>query len=153
MLEKSSIENDIKDLVDDIYEYQKVAAFGYMHSENVALNLQYDLQTSAKPVFTAIKVANQAEYITNADEKTLIILFSDSGTYFDRIFPRAKPFKQQSKKPKICLITSNKELDYPFIDQYIRYDSRGDYATHPYSLTAIADTICIEYAKMLKKLE
>ena len=103
------------------------------------------MQTSAKPVFTAIKVANQAEYITNADEKTLIILFSDSGTYFDRIFPRAKPFKQQSKKPKICLITSNKELDYPFIDQYIRYDSRGDYATHPYSLTAIADTICIEY--------
>ena len=59
----------------------------------------------------------------------------------------------QSKKPKICLITSNKELDYPFIDQYIRYDSRGDYATHPYSLTAIADTICIEYAKMLKELE
>ena len=33
-----------------------------------------------------------------------------------RIFPRAKPFKHQSKKPKICLITSNKELDYPFID-------------------------------------
>lgn len=153
MLEKSSIEDDIKDLVDDIYEYQKVAAFGYMHSENVALNLQYDLRTSAKPVFTAIKVADQAEYITNADEKTLIILFSDSGTYFDRIFPRAKPFKHQSKKPKICLITSNKELDYPFIDQYIRYDSRGDYATHPYSLTAIADTICIEYAKMLKELE
>ena len=29
----------------------------------------------------------------------------------------------------------------------------GDYATHPYSLTAIADTICIEYAKMLKELE
>lgn len=113
MLEKSSIEDDIKDLVDDIYEYQKVAAFGYMHSENVALNLQYDLQTSAKPVFTTIKVADQAEYITNADEKTLIILFSDSGTYFDRIFPRAKPFKHQSKKPKICLITSNKELDYP----------------------------------------
>ena len=115
MLEKSSIENDIKKLVNDIYEYQKVAAFGYMHSENVALNLQYDLQTSAKPVFTA--------------------------------------FKQQSKKPKICLITSNKELDYPFIDQDIRYDSRGDYATHPYSLTAIADTICIEYSKMLKELE
>ena len=36
MLEKSSIENDIKKLVSDIYEYQKVAAFGYMHSENVA---------------------------------------------------------------------------------------------------------------------
>ena len=92
-------------------------------------------------------------FLANNHEKTLIILFSDSGTYFDRIFPRAKPFKQQSKKPKICLITSNKELDYPFIDQYIRYDSRGDYATHPYSLTAIADTICIEYAKMLKELE
>lgn len=55
MLEKSSIEDDIKKLVNDIYAYQKVAAFGYMHSENVALNLQYDLQTSAKPVFTAIK--------------------------------------------------------------------------------------------------
>ena len=39
MLEKSSIEDDIKKLVNDIYEYQKVAAFGYMNYENVELKL------------------------------------------------------------------------------------------------------------------
>ena len=113
---RDRIEEDIQNLVKDIYQYKKVAAFGYMQSENIALNLQFDLQTSGKILFTCIKFINQVEYIQNADEETLIIIFSESGTYFDRVFQRSKPFKNLKVKPKIYMITSNFNIFLPYVD-------------------------------------
>lgn len=141
------IKKEIETLVEDIRSYKKVAAFGYMQSENIALHLQYDLQTSGKPIFTSIKFSDQAEYIKQADQDTLIIIFSDSGTYFDRVFPRTQPFRHQTNKPKICMVTSNKKINLPYVDSYIHYESRHDYASHPYPLMMIADMICIQYSK------
>ena len=46
-----------------------------MHSQNVALNMQYDLQTSEKMIFTRIKFADQIDYISHSHEDTLIINF------------------------------------------------------------------------------
>lgn len=134
-------------LVKDLHQYNKVAAFGYMQSENMALHLQYDLQTSGKPIFTSMKFLDQVDYIKAADEQTLIIVFSDSGSYFDRVFNRVKPFKNTTKKPKIYMITSNTSLDLPYVDEFITYQSRHDYASHPYPLMMIADMICIQYAR------
>lgn len=124
-----------------------------MQSENIALNLQFDLQTSGKILFTCIKFINQVEYIQNADEETLIIIFSESGTYFDRVFQRSKPFKNLKVKPKIYMITSNFNISLPYVDEYIRYHSRKDYASHPYPLAVIADLICIQYAQLLQEKE
>lgn len=151
MIASSTLDNDIISLVNDIKNYKNVAAFGYMQSENVALNLQYDLQTSCKAIFTCIKFVDQANYIESANSDTLIIIFSESGSYFDRVFPRKKPFKNLHTKPKICMITSNYAIQYPYIDMYIRYSSRNDYASHPYPLMVIADLICIQYAKLVEK--
>lgn len=151
MIASSTLDNDIISLVNDIKNYKNVAAFGYMQSENVALNLQYDLQTSRKAIFTCIKFVDQANYIESADSDTLIIIFSESGSYFDRVFPRKKPFKNLHTKPKICMITSNYAIQYLYIDMYIRYSSRNDYASHPYPLMVIADLICIQYAKLVEK--
>ncbi|MEG0275814.1 MAG: MurR/RpiR family transcriptional regulator [Coprobacillus sp.] len=143
-------ENNIIDLANDIYKYKKVAAFGYMQSENIALNLQYDLQTNGKPLFTCIKFIDQVDYMNSADEDTLIIIFSESGTYFDRVFQRTKPFKDTKSKPKIYMVTSNASLSIPYIDTYIRYQSRKDYASHPYPLMIISDLICIQYSHILE---
>ena len=120
-----------------------------MQSESVACNLQFDLQTSGKLIFSCFNIKDQAYYITDADENNLIIIFSESGTYFDRIFPRAKPFKSNKKKPKICMITSDQSIEYPFIDFYIRYNSKGGYASHPYPLQLISDLISIRYSETL----
>ena len=139
----------INTLVQEISSYQKIAAFGYMQSESVACNLQFDLQTSGKLIFSCFNIKDQADYITDADENNLIIIFSESGTYFDRIFPRAKPFKSNKKKPKICMITSDQSIEYPFIDFYIRYNSKGGYASHPYPLQLISDLICIKHSETL----
>lgn len=150
LLSKSHIHFDIENLANDIYKYNKVAAFGYMQSENIALNLQYDLQTNGKILFTCIKFIDQVEYIQNADEQTLLIIFSESGTYFDRVFQRTKPFKNLKTKPKIYMITSHQNPTVPYIDNYICYQSRHDYASHPYPLMIIADLICIQYANLIK---
>lgn len=143
-------EQAIQKLVKDISQYKNVAAFGYRQSENVALNLQYDLQTNGKHIFTCIKFTEQAEYIEQANQDDLIIIFSDTGTYFDRVFERVKPFKNMKTKPKIYMITSCHDLDIPYVDEYIYYHSRHDYASHPYPLMMIADVICVEYAHMKK---
>ena len=143
------IEKQIDTLVQEIRSYQKVAAFGYMQSESIACNLQFDLQTSGKLIFSCFNTKDQADYIADADENNLIIIFSESGTYFDRIFPRAKPFKSNKRKPKICMITSDQSIEYPFIDFYIRYNSKGGYASHPYPLQLISDLICIKYSQLL----
>ena len=150
-LYNSHIENDLEHLVEDIHAYKKVAAFGYMQSENVALNLQYDLQTNGKILFTCIKFIDQVDYINNADEETLIIIFSESGTYFDRVFQRTKPFKNLKMKPKIYMITSNFSISLPYIDAYVRYHSRNDFASHPYPLIIISDLICVQYTKILQE--
>ena len=75
---KNSVDSkEIDALISDIFRYEKVSAFGYLQSENVALNLQYDLQTSRKIIFTCMQFADQIEHIRNADEKELIIVFSE----------------------------------------------------------------------------
>ena len=145
-LEKN-LEQELDQLVEDIYHYQKVAAFGYMQSANTAFSLQFDLQTNGKLIYSCYNTKNQAEYITQANENHLIIIFSESGTYFERIFSRIKPFKDHNK-PKIYMITANQTIHDPLVDHYIRYNSRGDYASHPYPLQLISDMICIKYANL-----
>lgn len=145
-----SIQKEMETLVNDIYNYPKVAAFGYMQSENMALHLQYDLQTSGKTIYTSIKFTDQIEYIKQADADTLIIIFSDSGSYFKHMFSRSVPLKHT--KAKIVMITSNKDIQLPYVTSYIRYNSRHDYASHPYPIMVIADMLCIQYAKKLKKV-
>lgn len=146
-----SLDKDIQDIAKDVYKYEKVAAFGYLQSENVALDLQYDLQTSGKIIFTRIKFKDQVEYIQQVDEKTLLIIFSDTGTYFERVFQRMKPFKDLKYKPKICMITSSSTHLVPYIDKYIRYTGRNDYASHPYPMMVIARLIAIQYANILEE--
>lgn len=151
ILKGSIQEDDIQNLVEDIYDYNYVAAFGYLQSEIVALNLQFDLQTSRKVIFTSMQYANQIEYIKKADENYLIIIFSNSGTYFKRAFARTNIFKNMVHKPKIYLVTSNQDIHLRYVDKYIRYKSGNDYASHPYPLVAISSLICSQYSQYILK--
>lgn len=148
---KNSIDvNEINALVDDLFQYEKVSAYGYLQSQNVALNLQYDLQTNRKIIFTCMQFADQIEHIQKADEKELIIVFSESGTYFRRAFANHNAF-HMAHKPKIYVVTSNQKIHQPYVDHYIRYESDGNYASHPYPLNAIAGMIASGYAR--RKME
>ena len=74
---ENDIEKQINTLVQEISSYQKIAAFGYMQSESVACNLQFDLQTSGKLIFSCFNIKDQADYITDADEIILLLFFQN----------------------------------------------------------------------------
>lgn len=145
------LEEKINQLVEDIDAYEHVAAFGYMHSENAALSLQYDLQTNRKVIYTSLRFLDQVEYLRHASEENLIIIFSDMATYFQRVFARVKPFKDTLHKPKIYMVTSNERSMLDYVDTYIRYHSRHDYASHPFPLMVIANLISLSYANRCKQ--
>lgn len=147
-LKESLDEDALHRLVKDIASFKNVAAFGYMQSENVALSLQYDLQTSRKIIYTCMQYAKQIEYISDAKEDSLIIIISSSGSYFKRAYDRQQPFKHKEHKPKIWMITTNRHLNIPYVDEYLIFDNGHDYASHPYSLQAISSLISLYYHQL-----
>ena len=129
------------------FDYEKYESSSMFQSyvKNVISNLNYFLENDIeKQINTLVQEISSYQKIA-----AFGYMQSESGTYFDRIFPRAKPFKSNKKKPKICMITSDQSIEYPFIDFYIRYNSKGGYASHPYPLQLISDLICIKYSETL----
>lgn len=151
-LDTPDFDTVILDTAKEILSYPKVAAFGYMNSENVALTLQYSLQTVGITVFTAIQFIQQQEFIEQADDDTMILIFSESGSYFERAFDERRPFPLE-KNPHVCMITSNENAKYPYIARYIVYRSRHDFASHPYPLQVIADLLAVQCSRLMENTQ
>lgn len=71
---ENDIEKQINTLVQEISSYQKIAAFGYMQSESVACNLQFDLQTSGKLIFLVL-ISKIRQTILLTLMKIILLLF------------------------------------------------------------------------------
>lgn len=113
--------NQISALAQALHKYKKVAAFGSVYSETVAMDFMYEIAGVGKYIKTNIYDVKQEQYINEADEDTLIIIFSNSGQY---IYENGmKPLNQsrsfvRKTKGRIALITSNKEAA---ADQSVSY--------------------------------
>lgn len=93
---KYAIQNDITEflgkiytshtirLANDIQSHKIVGAFGLLFSELGAIDLQYKLAYSNKYLVTFQDDKKQEKFICEADEDTLIILYSNSGTFIDK---------------------------------------------------------------------
>lgn len=133
-------------LVDDIDHYEKVSAFGPLKAATAAINLQTSLLMLGKLINTRLAYSKQIDYLEQADEKDLIIIFSYSGVYFDYKYTQNR-INSNIKKPKIYFITGN-PLVKPneYIDRVIYFKSKLDQASHPYQLQITADIIAQAYA-------
>lgn len=147
VVDSIDMENIVK-LCDDIYNYQNIAIFGLLKAGGVALNLQCDLLMLGKQTYTNISYLQQIQYLLNADDKTLIIIFSYTGSYFD--YHDTRILKKFIKNPKIWLISSCKKNYLPSIINYITFNSLHDQASHPYQLQFIAGLIAQEYSQRYK---
>lgn len=146
MVEESIDGYKIARLCQDLRRYKKVALFGLLKAGSVAINLQGDLLMLGKQVYTNIAYNQQIEYIVNANEDDLIIIFSYTGSYFD--YQDLRALQKRLEKPKIWMISGKKE-NYPsFVNEVILFDSRQNQASHPYQLQFIASLIAQEYAKV-----
>lgn len=125
----------IKNLAEALYKYDKVAAFGSVYSETVAMDFMYKIAAEGKYIKTNIYDVKQEQYINEADDKTLLIIFSNSGQYLYE--NGMKPLDQsrsfvRKTKGKIALITSNEEAAQdPRVDYPVLYHFTTDVQNHP----------------------
>ena len=139
-------------LADDIRRYPKVAIFGMLKAETVAMNLQSDLAMLGKVSTTNVQFSEQMNYLSKVDAEDLIIIFSFSGIYYDYGMPRSH-LNHRGNRPKIYFITSDKDAKSGSYDHVIWFDSKQDQASHPYQLQLIGGLIAQCYAHLIQQEE
>ncbi|PKM58059.1 MAG: MurR/RpiR family transcriptional regulator [Firmicutes bacterium HGW-Firmicutes-3] len=154
---KKTIDMDIIDeLTRDIIKYKIVASFGLMYSETAAIDLQTKLAYNKKFIITKLNDIKQDEFIRDAKEDTLIIIFTNSGNYIKKYQisetnPKKRIFEQT--KAKIVVITSNEDLkNDPLVDLCILFKHTSEVQTHAIMFEIISDIIVYRY-RHLSKIE
>ncbi|MBW9150198.1 MurR/RpiR family transcriptional regulator [Clostridium sp. CM028] len=148
--------NKIDELAKYLIKYKKVASFGLLFSEIATLDLQTKLAYNGKFIITNLNDVKQDQFINNAKEDTLIIIFSNSGSYMQRYqlseFQITKSFL--NTKAKIVLITSNKEMEkLGKVDLCINFKHTTNVQTHSIIFQLINDYITLRYRQLTRKKE
>lgn len=152
---KSSIDmSKIEALAKDLLAYQKVISFGLLFSEIGAIDLQWKLAYNGKFIITNMSDIKQKDLLDRATEDTLIIIYSNSGSYIQKYqlseFQEPKDFSHL--KAKLVLITSNKKMtNYPGIDLCICYGHTSSVQTHSILYPLINDMIVMKYREFIRK--
>ena len=148
-VEKSLDMKKIGKLVEDIDRYPKISVFGILKGETAAINLQTSLLMLGKYSHTQLHFSKQIEYLEQADEDDLIILFSYTGIYFDYEYPNRR-IPPNVKRPKVWFITGNTQVKKSeYINEVLYFSSRQNQPSHPYQLQAVGDIIAQSYAHYL----
>ena len=125
----------LEQIVEDIHSYKNVAAFGEVYSETACLNFQYKMTLYRKFIYTSINVKRQEEYICEADEDTLILIFSNSGNYIKtNRWQEGSPEREcfHKTRGKVILITSNEVMkNDPRVNQILLYRHVSKVQNHP----------------------
>ncbi|MDU5335674.1 MurR/RpiR family transcriptional regulator [Enterococcus sp.] len=150
LLKRSLSDSAMQQLVKDILSYPKVAAFGTLHSQGVVLNLQTDLLTSGIVLDTRTRFQEQLDYLEDAEEDTLVLLFSRGGSHFKRFLLHNLQLNPQHR-PKIIMITSNQNIKpNKYIDQCIYYEEEEGFAAYPYAFEVIKGILALEVYQQKK---
>ena len=152
-LQSEHNEMKIKELANDLIKYKKIAAFGLLFSEIGALDLQMKLAYNGKFIVTNLDDVKQDTFIRQADENTLIIIYSNSGSYLERYqLSEFQEEKDYSKiKAKIILITGNGDKATSLkVDNCISFQHNSEIQTHSVIYPLINDKIVNEYRKLKK---
>ena len=141
----------LRKLCVDITRYERIAVFGLLKAEGVAMNLQTDLTLLGKHAVTKLPFSEQIDYLENADERCLVIIFSYTGIYFDYGLPKSFR-KPRGQRPKVYFITSDPAAkDSGYFDEVIWFESRQDQVSHPFQLQLIGSLIAQRYAHLLRE--
>ena len=125
-LESVVVQKEVQSLIQDLYEYENIAIFGHLQSGDIAFQLRHDMSRLGKLVYSTTSLTQQEEYIINADNQNLIIIFSATGRYFTRFINPGK-LSDKKKKPRIYMITTAQIEEIPdFVSQIIALDEKYD---------------------------
>ncbi len=137
-------------IVEDLIHYRKVAAFGLLNAEPVAMALQNDMMLLGKMITTKISYQQQTAYLKKTDTEDLILIFSAFGLYFNSHFHHQ--VLKKTNKPKIILITGNPNIKKDrSIDEVLLYPMIESEASRPFQLQLIEGLIVQNYAMRIKE--
>lgn len=98
---QKNIDNDtIYRLCEDIDYFKNVYLLGMMQSSHVAMSFQHDLYALRRIVECKMLIQDQKRCLTNSTEEDLIIIFSNTGLFFDRM-----GIDMQTIKGKVYILT------------------------------------------------
>jgi DNA-binding MurR/RpiR family transcriptional regulator len=147
----------VRRLVKAIYEAPRVAAFGMVYSETVAMDFVYQMAELRKTVETRIHDIRQEEYLKKADADTLVVIFSNTGQY---IYKNGMKTTNSSRsfvgktKAKKALITSNKAaLREPYIDYPVLFSFTSVVQNQIFMERLIINVIVDEYKSYRRRVE
>ena len=125
-------------LAQEICGAKRIAAFGLLKAETAAISLQSDLVMLGKNAVTKVSFREQREFLENARQDDLVIIFSYTGIYFDYGLPR----DVLHGGPKVWLVTGCLDARERFrSDRLLAFQSKQDFVSHPYQLQMAASLI------------
>ncbi|MCI8376322.1 MAG: MurR/RpiR family transcriptional regulator [Lachnospiraceae bacterium] len=147
----------VRRLVKALYEAPRVAAFGMVYSETVAMDFVFQMAELRKTVETRIHDLHQEEYFQMADEDTLIVIFSNTGQYIYqdgmKTTNRSRSFVRKTRAKK-ALITSNKEaLREPYIDYPVLFSFTSVVQNQVFMERLMINVIVDEYKSYKRRVE
>ncbi len=152
-LKQTATLDAVKQLAQYLTEYNKVASFGLLFSEAGAIDLQMKLAYNGKFIITNMNDVKQDTFINLSDEDTLIIIYSNSGSYIQRYqLSEFQEKKDYSKiKAKMVLITGNEKMsNHPDVDLCISFHHNSKIQTHTEIYPLLNDLIVMEYRKIAR---
>ena len=128
--------------------------FGSSVLPSISLSMFTMASIARKFIVTNIDDQKQADYIRNADDKTLVIVFSDSGEYVQR--PQNTDSVRahwafENFRGKIVMITSNPDAEKnPLVDYCLLYRHCREVHTHRILYAVLTDLLAYRYHEYLR---
>ena len=142
----NTLDRDVlKQLVQDIHQYEHVYLLGNQQSMSIASYLQTNLLSYNKLTNCLSNYEDQKELLLRGKKDNLVIVFSATGAFFDRVLRNIK-LLERTDGPTIYLITNN-QVDYPFLKQSICLGEKYDFVSNDL-LYVYASLITIEYRNL-----
>lgn len=139
------------ELITDLYRYQSVSVMGHMQSHLAASNLQYSLSQFGRFVRCSDQIQEQKEMILQARNQDLIIIFSASGKFLERLFVRQEQF--QRCKARIYVISFEPKSVLPsFIYQWITLPSVAHQSVMTVMFMIFSQKIFFDYMRYIQSV-
>lgn len=87
-------EIQIDQLVKDLQQYHSIYVMGHMQSHLAAYNLQYSLSQIGKFIHCCDHIQEQKDIFLQASAQDLIIIFTASGKFMERLFVRQAQYQR-----------------------------------------------------------
>lgn len=133
------------ELLSDLHQYDQVAAFGHLQSGNIAYSLQNDLMVCGKMIYSTENQEYQKQWLQAANNSWLLVVFSVSGAFFDRLH-MSHFLKHQEQRPRIWMITTcQMSVKPPYIYKIVSLAPSGNYSTANILPDVYGKMLALEY--------